>query len=1019
MKADETASQSQGSSTKTWLLIAVILLLAVAVPVGLYFISKIPFSNGSSGSNLSVPDTGITVGPAPAPAAPQPAGRRMMDMLVVDQQTKQPVSDMEVQSNFRNGGAVYTDASGHARVALSGNNSNYFEIRVSGHKYLPMRLSWNRFDSRLGGDDIPTSFTMMMERGTTIGGKIVDDAGQPIAGATVFVYFNKRYPNRHERVDVVGSGRGGQPIHTGNDGSWTFADAPPDCDQVTLGAWDYGYVLPDPQVGQMYADVPKLYDKTATLVLRRGVALDGTVTGPDGEPVVGATVALGNMRNGRFGNFPVPKTDASGKFIYHLDPGQHTTLTIQAPHYAPEMKQIAMGGSEQSISISLTKAHRIFGRVVDSNGKPVPDAEFDFQNWRGMQTLNVDFRSDPSGYFHWNEAPADPVTFNVQAPNLRGTGIDLSPDKENVVNLGAVNIVRGSVVNAATGKPIDNFQITLGIVFNANDEQVNWQPGWNQDFGKRAGGFQFPYIWSFPGIALRIEAKGYLPAESRIVRAGQGNVMLSMKLEPGKDITATVHAADGSVVSGALGVMALSDQQAYVENSRDVMNMGTPQATSGADGVLDFAPQKGDFKIAVFADAGYAEADRADLEKSPDMKLQPYGRIEGRMMVGANPAADTGVDLQRMAQFTGNGDRIIIQDQLSGRTDTDGKFVIDRVPPGTWSVCRRVPISSNGWTEARLVDVEVAPGKTALVNVGGKGRPVVGKVVVPSSILNSPGWSFGFCQITSRNDAAFARPPMPALVQMLPQAAQQQWMENWLKTDAGKTFLANQQKAMAQRVNIPFSISADGSFRIDDVLAGSYQVAVNIRPDQPQPGTMGLLAVGGAELTIPEMPGGRSDQPFQIDPIQMIPLQKLAVGDQLPDMPMRSTDGKDLKFADFQGKYLLLDFVNRENLGTLKDAYTEYSNDSRLAFLSVNRGMFVGVLPPRNPGIPWQQAWVVAGGPNASMILFNDFDLQNSRGEWLIGPDGKVLAKDLSGDAIEMAIITAIGPPATQPAKSP
>jgi len=1003
-------------------LIGVIVLLAVSVPVGLYFISKIPFSNGSSGSDLSVPDTGMTASatapPGGATAPPRPAGRRMMDMLVVDEQTKQPVRDMEVQSNFRNGGAVYTDASGHAQVALPGNNSNYFEIRVSGHKYLPMRLSWNRFDSRLGGDDIPTSYTMTMERGTTIGGKIVDDAGQPIAGATVFIYFNKRYPNRHERVDVVG-GRGGAPIHTGNDGSWTFADAPPDCDQVTLGAWDYRYVLPDPQISQMYPDVPKLYDKTATLVLRRGVALDGTVTGPDGEPVVGAAVALGDMRNGRFGNFPEPKTDASGKFIYHLDPGQHVTLTIQGDHYAPEMKQIAMGSGEQSVSISLTKPHRIFGRVVDSNGKPVPDAEFDFQSWRGMQTLSANFRTDQSGYFHWNEAPGDPVTFNVEGQNLRATSIELSPDKENVVNLGAVNIVRGSVVDAVTEKPINDFHITLGLVFNANDEQVNWQPGWNQDFGKRAGGFQFPYTWSFPGIAVRIEAKGYLPAESRIVRAGQGNVMLSMKLQPGKDITATVHAADGSVVSGALGVIALPDQQAYVENSRDVMNMGTPQATSGADGVLDFAPQKGDFKIAVFADAGYAEADRADIEKSADLKLQPYGRVEGQMMVGANPAADTGVDLERASQFTGNGDRIIIQDQLSGRTDAGGKFVIERVPPGTWSVCRRVPISSNGWTEARLQEVEIAPGKTVEVSVGGKGRPVVGKVVVPQSILNGPDWSYGFCQLNSRNDAAFARPPMPALVQMLPMSAQRQWMENWLKTDAGKAFLANQQKAMAQRVNIPFSISADGSFRIDDVPAGNYEISLSIRPQQPVPGTMGLLAEGGAELTIPEMPGGRSDQPFQIDPIQMIPLQKLAVGDQLPELPIRSTDGKNLKFADFHGKYLLLDFVNRENLGSLRDVYTEYSNDSRLAFLTVNRGMIAGGMLPRMPGIPWQQAWVVAGGQSSSMILFNDFDLQNSRGEWLIGPDGKVLAKDLSGDAIEMAIITAIGPPTTQPAKAP
>ena len=105
------------------------------------------------------------------------------------------------------------------------------------------------------------------------------------------------------------------------------------------------------------------------------------------------------------------------------------------------------------------------------------------------------------------------------------------PDKENVVKLGSVIHIRGTVTDAKTGQPIEDFQLTLGIVFN-DGQPMNWQPGWNADIGKKPGGiFDFPDTWPYPGIAVRIEAKGHLPVESRVVKPDGGDAQLDLKMQ--------------------------------------------------------------------------------------------------------------------------------------------------------------------------------------------------------------------------------------------------------------------------------------------------------------------------------------------------------------------------------------------------------------------------------------------------------------------------------------------------------
>lgn len=763
-------------------------------------------------------------------------------------------------------------------------------------------------------------------------------------------------------------------------------------------------------------------------MLRRGVTLNAMVTGPGGTPMEGASIGIGG-RNMGFNGVPAQTTDSTGKVTYHFDPGQQVILTIQARGCAPEIKQLTMSADEQTVPIALSNAHRIFGRVVDSNGRPVSGAIFNLQYWRGMQSIQANFQSDGTGHFHWNEAPADAVTFNVGSQTLRGITIDLMPDKENVVKLGAVVRIRGSVTDAETGRPIEDFHLTPGIVFN-DGQQVNWQPGWNFDIGKKHGGFfDFPDTWSYPGFAVRIEAKGHLPVVSDIIKPEDGDAQLDIKMLPAKDITATVHAPDGSLVSGAIGVMALPQQMAYIQNSRQVMNQGTPPQTSGADGVLDFPPQVGNFRIAVMADAGYAEVDQDDLAKSTDVTLSPWGRIEGKVMIGSAPASGKNVDMypQTLQPFY-DRDEIRVQDQISALTDSDGKFVIDRVPPGTWGIGRRVQVSNNSNANASTQTIEVAAGKTVAVTIGGTGRPIVGKIVLPSALTARADWTYGSAQVMTKNTAAVSAPPMPLVIRMLSQERRQQWMRDWLKTDEGKAFLAKQGMAMAGLRTYPIVISPDGSFRADDVPAGDYQLSISIQQFDPRMGYGQQIGIASAEFTIPEMPGGRSDDPLQLDPVNIIALGKYNIGDPVYDLPLRTPDGKVLKFSDFRGKYLLLNFfpLMDASIESFKQVYAGYAPDEQLSLLTISTSMIMpGQTPQKMSDIPWHQASLVMEGQSTWSILNTNFDARNSPGAWLIGPDGKVVAENLKGDAIRAVVTAAIGPPTvaavqtTQPTTAP
>jgi protocatechuate 3,4-dioxygenase beta subunit len=1028
------SNRRRWGGAKPAIIIGLIVFLAVAVPLGVYIVANIAFPNGTTGASLSVPDTGVTIA-VPKVAANavnngpvanrkravnvRPPGK-MMDLLVVDQETKQPISGIRVQSYGVDRFSGNTGADGRVRVpAPAGPVTNQFTMRISGKGYVPQRMEWASYRPELGGE-VPAGVTVEMGNSTKVSGKIVDDSGQPVAGAHVYLEFNKKFPSAHEQIDLSPYDQNRQ-IRSGEDGSWSFNGAPVNCEEIGLTAWDYKHVTGDYWSPQPFSPASKLYDGTAVFTLHRGITVDGIVLDPQGAPVVGAAVALGQQR-GSSNAIPALNTDSAGHFAYQFDPGQQVILTVQAKGFAPELRQFTMGQQTQNLSIPLSKPHRISGKIVDPNGKPVRNVSIYFNSWRGLRTIEANFQTDGSGNFHWNDAPADPVTVRVDARNWRGVDEQtLTPDVENVIKLHSSAQVRGTVTDMQTGKPIDNYHVTFGILWKGQ-ETVTWQGGWNPGMNMLADGkFEFTDNFSYPGIAVRIERPGYLPAESRVVKLDDGDTALDFKLKPAKDIVLTIHGPDGKPVEGVTAVVALAGWQVSILNGRTVQFSNLPPETSAADGRVEFSPQAGPYTVVIFGDAGSAEVNRSDVEKSADVTLKPWGHIEGRVMVGSKPAAEQDLDVMesRSGVYDPNSPRIFYQ--VATKTDDNGRFLVDRVSSGSWSISRRINSGPNSWTSYTLSTVEVSAGKTISVNVGGMGRPVVGKVVIPPELASRTDWSFGFSQMYTQRNNAFPSVPIPDDIKKASREKQQEWYQNWQKTDAGKAMIAVIQKANAGQRNYAFSVAADGTFRVEDVVAGTYEVSVRLRSNNTPNGMGDAVGLGSARLVVPEMPGGRSDEPLQMDPIAIMKLGKYQVGDVAYDLPMKSFDRKDLKLSDFRGKYVLLAFrIGPSDSGALalSPVYLKYGHDNRLAMLTVGMSTGLGRASKR-PDISWQQAEMIPDAVNYS-ILGADFGIDNnSPGAWLIGPDGKVVAGDLRDKAVLSAVTAALGPAVAEPTTTP
>ena len=691
-----------------------------------------------------------------------------------------------------------------------------------------MKASWDNYRTPL---DLPDAFTLALPKAATIGGIVVDADGKLVAGASVTLSIRMDGLPEH-----VASGTSYRGLTTDAAGHWTYAEAPATWKAIDVGAYDMTrggneagfYNMPDVDAA---GDVAALRAGTFASTLAPVRLVTGRVTDADGQPIAGAEIGIGTDRVAS-NALPSVKTDADGRYAIGGKPDAALTLTFTAKGHAPQLAQFTNSASVGEVNETLQPAKTLAGRVVDADGKPVAGAHVFVDTWRGTRTLKAQRTADADGRFTWENAPADPVMVTVDAMGFAyKNNTPMSPDQANVITLAKPVTFVGRAVDAETKQPVTSFTPIVGIVFDKSQTPSFQRSGGTDDATPSAdGAFKLTFSYPYPGRVVRVEAYGYAPADSPIVTMTDGDQQFTYELHRAAGLAGDVVGPDGKPAANANVYLAIVGAPIRLTNGevgkfdrREVI-----QRTTDADGHFAFPPQPGPFILVASGNAGFAQVDSTSWKAADPIALKPWASVSGTALIGKTPARDA--TIQAYAPTPYDPKQPNVSSALAATTDADGRFSIDHVPPGAWKLGRQIAIGEQMSTTTGTRAIDAQPGASLTIQIGGNGRPVDGHVELPPQLKGRSDWAFLSFDLATKIEQPKLPKPM-AEIQAMTEAERKAFGES----PEARAFEKAQADAFANQKRYPAWVKPDGSYHIDDVEPGTYQITGQIMQKPARP----------------------------------------------------------------------------------------------------------------------------------------------------------------------------------------
>jgi RNA polymerase sigma factor (sigma-70 family) len=784
-----------------------------------------------------------------------------MTLQVVETETGNPLPDTKLYLFylFEDGRGKHvratTDANGRLKVAMLETPFHGLNLFVTADGHVPKVTTFGF------GRVMPSEYIMKLERGVTIGGVVVDEAGQPVTGAKIEFDGPGSDMTLQENIQFGPD----TAVVTDVNGRWS-------CNLIAREFSEISLVVTHPEHAEtkttIHPQVPEATNSIITMVA--GFSVAGKVQDSNGNPVEGAKVR--ELRQNSEGEHS-EMTDPTGAFEFKNMKTGELMLSVQAKGFAPAVQSLRITGNLASIQFTLGPGQLLRGRLIDESGHPLTNAF--------AETTRLDFdkfkwstNTDSEGRFEWDSAPHEPVAYSFLAEGFnRVYALKLEADgSEHEIKLtrdqpGKDTIqITGTVQDADTSQPLDGFKVLVGRV----------DPDWVEKYRFLTSGKDGRFTVSqstnslHTKYQLQIEKEGYVPAISAELSMKDGNQALEFQMRKGSGPSGVVLLPSGEPAAEATVFLCVPQAgvtitgPAQVKKGINTTSYFTRTDRAGTFSLPAVIDPQG---LVVVHDQGYTQVSPSELGKGLTITLQPWGRIEGSVVLDSQPVPnDQVVVYGHEFRYDEKGRRVGLMSFSFGiTTDSMGKFVFEKLPPGQISVYRHKILARDAAFESHETWVDVKAGTTTRVILGGSGRPVIGTVVVPGGDDSIPWQSV---PVHLRLKLANELGPRPRRHEFSSNESFILMMNQW-------------DQAVRARREFGTFCDATGSFRLQDIPAGLYELEIKVLDFKASAEVRGpserAPEIGSVrrEIVVPE---GQAGDALDLGALELFPPQASASG---------------------------------------------------------------------------------------------------------------------------------------------